>query len=406
MMDPEKISKLRIVQKEESSGLLRFRWRYVVAILFVACLAASVFLYRSGVIAPAHQVQVASATLVYPSQVIAETNASGYVVAQRRASVASKGTGRLQYLGVKEGSRVKEGEVLARLESEDIEAERAQVEAQVAAARADLVRAETELRSAERNWRRFKNLLQSQVVSQSSYESAEDQLKRARALVDSGKANVKALEAALKRSSVLLDYTEIRAPFDGVILTKDADVGEVVAPFGSSLNAKAAVVTMADPASLMVQVDVAESSLGKVREGQPCEIQLDSLPDRRFSGKVETIVPTADRTKGTVMVKVRFDRLDERILPEMSARVAFLARPLADEERKPFLGVYKDALTERKGVQGIFKVGNDRALWIPLSKVEVMGDYLLLAPPMQVDDRIVRNPSGALETGAKIKVAE
>ncbi len=120
-----------------------------------------------------------------------------------------------------------------------------------------------------------------------------------------------------------LEYSYIRAPFDGVILTKNADVGEVVAPFGASLNAKAAVVTMADMDSLMVEVDVAESSLERVKPGGTAEIKLDAYPEDRFPGTVHMIVPTADRSKATVMTKVKFNRLDPKVLPEMSAKWRF-----------------------------------------------------------------------------------
>ena len=131
-----------------------------------------------------------------------------------------------------------------------------------------------------------------------------------------------------------LDYTLIRAPFDGVILTKNADVGEVVAPFGSSINAKAAVVTMADLDSLIVEADVSEINLEKVKKGQPCEIQLDSLPGMRFAGQVHMIVPTADRSKATVLTKVKFLEKDERVLPEMSAKVAFLTRQIGRKKNR------------------------------------------------------------------------
>ncbi len=140
-----------------------------------------------------------------------------------------------------------------------------------------------------------------------------------------GEAAVLAAQAALKAAEVNLEYTLIRAPFDAVVLTKNADVGDIVTPIGAAAKAKAAVVTIADMDSLQVEADVSESNLEKVKEGQPCEIQLDALPGERFDGDVHMIVPTADRTKATVMVKVRFARLDPRILPEMSARVAFSA---------------------------------------------------------------------------------
>jgi RND family efflux transporter MFP subunit len=406
-MDAKKVSKLQITDKERNVGGGQGKWRPVWVVLFLVGTAAAAYgLYERGLLTPAESVHVTSVGWVYPSQVITQFNASGYVVAQRRASVASKATGRLQYLAVKEGSRVKEGEVLARLESDDLEAEKAQVEAQLAAMRADLVRADTELRAAERNLRRFQNLWERRVTSQSDFENSEDQFKRAKAQVESAKGNIRALEAALRRSSIAIEYTLIRAPFDGVVLTKNADMGEIVAPFASAINAKAAVVTMADMSSLMVEADVAESFLSKVREDQPCEIQLDALPDVRFTGSVNTIVPTADRTRGTVLVKVNFDLLDPRILPEMSARVAFLSRPLSHEETRPFLAVHRSALAQRNGAHGIFKIEDDRARWIGVDRQAFVGDYLPLGDPWQPGEKIVLNPSLELRSGGKVKAAE
>ena len=345
-MDPEKLSKLRIGHENQAARGSRSIRRLLIVIFTLGLLSVSGYLLMvSGFFAATVPVQITTVTWVYPSQTLTDFNASGYVVAQRRASVASKGTGRLEVLAVQEGSRVKQGDVLAELENNDLKAEYAQASGQLAAARADLVRAETEQRNAERNFRRYRNLWEQRVIPQANYETAEDQFTKAKAAVDSARATIRSLEAALKRASVLIEYTSIRAPFDGVVLTKNADVGEVVAPFGSSINAKAAVVTMADLSSLMVQADVSESFLPRVHVDQTCEIQLDALPDSRFPGKVDTIVPTADRTKGTVMVKIAFDRLDPRILPEMSARVAFLTRPLSAQELHPFLGTHRQVLS-------------------------------------------------------------
>jgi len=407
-MDVDKISGLKITHKDDRVRPARGRLRPYAAglILIVFVLAGVLVLHGQGFLTRATSVEIVTVNRVYPSQVITEFNASGYVVAQRRASVASKGTGRLDQLNVREGSRVRQGDVLARLENDDLRAEEEQVLSQIAAARAELARAETDLGMAERQHTRMKNLWDQRVAAKADFENARDQHQRARAAVESAKGNIKALEAALKRAQVLIEHTVIRAPFDGVVLTKDADVGEVVAPFGSSLNAKAAVVTMADMSSLMVQVDVSESSLPRVHEEQPCEIQLDALPEARLYGSVHTVVPTADRTRGTVLVKIRFDRLDPRVLPEMSARVSFLARRLEDHELRPFLGVHRDALTQRNQTPGMFRVEDMQVKWASLAEVDVMGDYLRLGDPWKAGDRIVRKPSPTLRDGARVSLPD
>ena len=406
-MEPEKLASLKIGrERDTTSGGRRMR-RSLVLILALAILSGGGFLvFRSGFFASAVPIQITTVGMIYPSQTLTDFNASGYVVAQRRASVASKATGRLEHLAVQEGSRVKEGDVLAELESNDLKAEYAQIAAQLAAGRADLIKVETERNTAARNFRRYRNLWDQRVVAQADFETAEDQHTRARAAVDSLKATIHSLEAALHRAEVLISYTVIRAPFDGVVLTKNADVGEVVAPFGSSINAKAAVVTMADLSSLMVQADVSESFLPRVHVEQACEIQLDALPDTRFPGRVNTIVPTADRTKGTVMVKVAFERLDPRILPEMSAKIAFLTRPLGNSERQPYLGVHREVITQRQGAQGLFRITGDRAEWVPLPTAAPKGDYVVLGETLKAGEQVVLKPPSTLKAGDRVQVAE
>ena len=405
-MDAQKISALKITEAEQFSVSRRRPGTLWIIIITAAAAAIVVYLFKAGFFTSATSVRTAAADWVYPSQVITEFNASGYVVAQRKASVASKGTGRIVYLGVQEGSRLKEGDVIARLDSDDLRAEKAQLEAQLVVARFDLERAETELVTSEANFRRLKELWGQKAASQVDLENARDRFLKAKAAIDSAKANIKAVEASIKRESVLIEYTIIRAPFDGVVLTKDADVGEVVAPFGSATNAKAAVVTMADLSSLMVQADVGESFLSKVEIGQPCEIQLDAVPNTRFAGRVHMIVPTADRMRGTVMVKVRFEELDPRILPEMSAKAAFLSRSLGPDENKPVLGVHRDALVSRNGGIGLFRVDKGQAEWVPVENPQFLGDYLMLAQGVNAGERVVIKPPNRLRSGNRVEISQ
>jgi len=405
-MDAQKISGLKIADSEQFSVTGRRSRTVWIIVIAAAAVAILLYLFRAGLLTSATNVRTAAADWVYPSQVITQFNASGYVVAQRKASVASKGTGRIVYLAVQEGSRVKEGDVLAMLDSDDLKAEKAQFEAQLVVARFDLTRAETELLTAEANFKRLKELLGQKAASQAGLEDAQDRYLKAKAAIDSAKASIKAAEASIRKESVLIEYTVIRAPFDGVVLTKDADVGEVVAPFGSATNAKAAVVSMADLSSLMVQADVGESFLSKVQIDQPCEIQLDAIPNTRFAGRVHMIVPTADRMRGTVMVKVRFEVLDPRILPEMSAKAAFLLRPLGEQENKPVLGVHRDALVSKGGGQGLFRVEKGKAEWVPVSDPKFLGDYLMVESLVENGDRIIIKPPSGIKSGDRVEISE
>ncbi|MGO9314951.1 MAG: efflux RND transporter periplasmic adaptor subunit [Syntrophobacteraceae bacterium] len=405
-MDAQKISGLKIADSEQFSVTGRRSRTVWIIVIAAAAAAVLLYLFRAGLLTSATNVRTAAADWVYPSQVITQFNASGYVVAQRKASVASKGTGRIVYLAVQEGSRVKEGDVLAMLDSDDLKAEKAQFEAQLVVARFDLTRAETELLTAEANFKRLKELLGQKAASQAGLEDAQDRYLKAKAAIDSAKASIKAAEASIRKESVLIEYTVIRAPFDGVVLTKDADVGEVVAPFGSATNAKAAVVSMADLSSLMVQADVGESFLSKVQIDQPCEIQLDAIPNTRFAGRVHMIVPTADRMRGTVMVKVRFEVLDPRILPEMSAKAAFLSRTLGEQENKPVLGVHRDALVSKGGGQGLFRVEKGKAEWVPVSDPKFLGDYLMVESLVENGDRIIIKPPSGIKSGDRVEISE
>ena len=216
---------------------------------------------------------------VYPSQQFVVLDSTGYIVASRKAAISSKVSGRLEWLGVAEGSRVKAGEVIARLDGRDVKAKQ------------DLL---------------------------------------------------------------------IRAPFDGVILSKSAEVGDLVTPFSSTADSKRAVASIADMSMLEVEADVSASGLAKIRVGQPCEIVLDALPDARFLGTVARIVPSVDRAKATV--KVHFAAIDQRVLPEVSVKVLFLSQPITAEQQLPLTAVNPRALTKRDARTVLYVVRDDKAV--------------------------------------------
>jgi RND family efflux transporter MFP subunit len=190
------------------------------------------------------------------------------------------------------------------------------------------------------------------------------------------------------------------------VLTKNADIGDVVTPIGSAASAKAAVVTLADMGSLLVEADVSESNLAKIRAGQPAEVQLDAIPDRRFPAVLQTIVPTADRTKGTVMTKVRFARLDPRILPEMSAKVAFLRRPVGPGEAAPRTAVAPTAVVDRGSRRVVYVVRDGRAAETPVVLGQALGDQLEVRQGLKAGDKVVLAPPRNLRTGTAVKARE
>jgi len=404
-MAHEDLSSLRIEKSAAVSRSRKKKRTYYVTFAVLALLAIGA-LYRAGVLVPAASVQVANVTQVYPSQTFTLLNASGYVVAQRKSALAAKVTGRLIWLGVEEGSKVRSGEVIARLENQDVTAAREQARANLNTSRWNLDQAKAEASDATLGIQRARSLVAKGYIAQADHDTALARYNKAEAAVRAGEAMVSASEAALHAADVSLEYTLIRAPFDAVILTKNADVGDIITPLGAAANAKASVVSVADMGSLKVEADVSESNLEQVRMGQPCEIQLDALPESRFRGKVHMIVPTADRTKATVLVKVGFTDSDPRILPEMSAKVAFLSRSPDPSEEKARTAVSKSAVTSRNDRSVVFVVRQDRAFETPVVLGDHLGDMEEVRQGVKAGDRVVVSPAAGLKDGSKVSIVQ
>ena len=401
-MEQPDLSTLRIERGGSRAGLLprkRRAWRWI-AIGIVAALAIYLaFTYR-----PTVQVETATAAQLYPSQAYALLNATGYVVAQRKAAVASKATGRLEWLGVREGSKVTAGEVIARLESRDVTAQMEKEGANVKVAEANLEQGDAELKEAERQLKRSAELLEKNFVSPAAHDTAIARHARAVANIAALRAAIAAARANYRAAQVTVEQTLIRAPFDGVILTKNANVGDVITPFSSALGSQAAVVTMADMSTLEVEADVSEANIGKVKVGQPAEVQLDALPDVRFRGEVRGTVPTVDRSKATVTVKIRFVDTDARILPEMSAKVAFLSRAVTPEENVPHVAVPAAAIAERDGRKVVFALREGKAVQLPVQTGTVAGE-LVQVNGVRAGEKVVLKPSERVRDGAAVTVA-
>jgi RND family efflux transporter MFP subunit len=405
--EPLNLESLRLDRGDSELRYLRSRRRRTVmlfALLFVVAGLALWWFFTGSIWGP--KVQVTPVIKMYPAQAVTLLNASGYVVAQRKASVSSKSTGRLSYLGVEEGSRVKKGAIIARLENEDLSAVRDRAAANVSAARAMLAQAEAEMTDARLNYSRLQQLLAQNLISHQDHDAAEARYHKAVAAVANARANIQSSAAALDEAQTGVEYSLIRAPFDGVVMTKNAEVGEVVAPFGAAANARAAVATMADMSSLMVEADVAEANINQVKLGQPCEILLDALPGVRFPGKVHMIVPTADRSKATIMVKVAFDALDPRVLPEMSAKAAFLSRSLKADEEQPRLVVNPKALVKKNGRLVAFVLREHKVEAVPVEVGPPLGDLVEVLGGLQEGDKVVLQPPSNLKSGERVQVKE
>jgi RND family efflux transporter MFP subunit len=395
------LSKLRIERTAPTSGARRSRSRWIV----IAAIALAAAAFAASRYAAPPTVEAVTVANVYPSLNFTLLNATGYVVPQRKAALSSKAQGRLEWLGVLEGSRVKTNEAVARLESRDVRATLEQAAAQVKVAQANLEQGMAELRDAQANLRRSSELLEKRFISSAQHDTDIARLGKATASIAGLTAAIAAAEANRRVAAVAVDQTLIRAPFNGVVLTKNANVGDNITPFSSAADSKGAVVTIADMDTLEVEADVSEANIARIKVGQPCEIQLDALPDVRLAGQVSRTVPTVDRAKATVLVKVRFVDQDPRVLPDMSAKVAFLSRPVAAEERKPVVAVQPAAIVERNGRKVAFRVRDDKVQQVEVATGAKIGELIALKG-LSPGDKVVLTPSEKLTDGSAVTIVK
>lgn len=362
---------------------------WLLAVLVVAVVGSYSW---QRLVAPAPEVKLVTVAFTSPAQTNAVLTASGYVVAQRKAAVASKGTGRLVFLGVVEGDRVMRDQVIARLEDNDIRA-------QLDQARANLKLNEAELNDARQTLSRTRTLFDKGLASQAELDGAQSRHDRVLAGIDVARAIVAAADVALEN-------TLIRAPFDGTVLTKNADVGEIVAPLAASASSRAAVVTIADMQSLQVEADVSESNIERIAPDQPCEITLDAYSDKRYQAFVSKIVPTADRAKATVLVKVAFLSYDGRVLPEMSAKVLFLTKATekSDITEKPVLTVPASTLVDRGGRTVAFRVSDRVAVEVAVQAGRSFGIYREITGGLNSGEKVIDLPDETIRDGVTVKV--
>ena len=404
------MSSLRIDRNAPSSNGSRTPKRNLIlySSLAVVLMVAVGFFILGGGMTSAEQIDTATVTMTYASQANTVLTASGYVVAQRKAAVASKGSGRLELLAVIEGDRVTKGSILGRIESSDVDAALGQAKASLGVAKAGVDQAKAELEDASSSFARQKSLFNQNLASRADYDAANARHRKAVAQVASNEASVKAAEAGVRSAEVQVENTIIRAPFDGTVLTKNADVGEVITPFGAAAGSRGALLTLADMSSLEVEADVSESNIEKVHTGQPCEITLDAISDKRYHGVVHKIVPTADRAKATVLTKVQFEDRDELVLPEMSAKVIFLSKEVdkSAEKSAPKLSVPASAVTSRNGKKVVFLVRGESVAEVPVIVGGMMGNNIEIQQGLSAGDKLVLHPTEKLSSGSKVILAK
>jgi RND family efflux transporter MFP subunit len=334
-------------------------------------------------------------------------NASGYVTARRRATVSSKVTGKVLEVFVEEGKPVHKGQVLARLDDSQMRAALAVAEAQLATARRGAAEDEARLNEAQLTLARREQLVKEQVISKAELDSA-------RAEVDSLKARIAVAEQQIKVSESLVNQRrtdladmEVRAPFDGVAISKDAQPGEMISPVSAGGGfTRTGVATIVDMTSLEIEVDVNESYINRVRSGMPIEAVLDAYPDWRIPAHVIATIPSADRQKATVKVRIGFEQLDPRILPDMGVKVSFLnERPAAESAAsKARILVPTTAVRKVDGRAIVFVMRDDRIERRAVSVGTVTGDQTEVVSGVSAGERVVVEGPQTLKDGDKVKV--
>jgi HlyD family secretion protein len=370
------LSALRIRREPEKSSSPR-GWLLGGAVLVVAIGAAAYFL--AGRSLRPRTVEAVTASLLTEGQATTVLTATGYVEAERKADLSPKITSRITELNVTEGTRVKKGDIVARLDHTDLDA-------QLAEKRAAWVNAKAELE-------RQRSLHAEGLAPKSSLDAAV--------------AAEATTRAAVRYVEALLDYTVIRAPFAGVVTAKRAFVGEAVSPFGSSPSgggSGGAIATLVEFSTLYVGADVNEANLSKLGPNQPAEITLDAVPDKTYHGFLRQIVPAADRQKATVRVKVAFLDADEKILPDLSSRVSFTAEPTQGKTGRTRVMVPASAIRTVGGRTGVFRIVEGRARFQPVKTGPQTQGQIEIVEGLAGGEQLISSSSGEIRDGDRVKI--
>ena len=393
------LDELRIERRPEQPSPLK-PWLVVVVVVALLALGAAVWWHSQ---ADVIEVRTAVARDVRGGggdhTVL---NASGYVTARRAATVSSKVTGKVTEVLIEEGMKVKEGQILARLDDSNIKASLDVAAAQLASAQAALAETEAQLKDANQEFQRTTELSKQHIASQSDLDLAESNAKALQAHLAQQKLDVIVADRQAAGWQQQMDDMIIRAPFDGVITTKDAQPGEMISPVSAGGGfTRTGIGTIVDMSSLEIEIDVNESYINRVEPGQPVEATLDAYPDWKIPCKVIAIIPTADRNKSTVKVRVGFDQLDPRILPDMSVKVAFRDSGITAAGRAVMIP--KDAVLSRDGRDVVFVVRDGHAERRAVTVTDTQNDDSVLSAGVAAGEKIVVNAPANLQDGMAVK---
>jgi RND family efflux transporter MFP subunit len=392
------LSGLKIDERERRAGL-RVPWRLLGLAALLMLVGAGYWFYARTPV-----VEVATVRVV-PAGRPAVLNASGYVTPRRRATIAAKITGRVNEVFAEEGMRVKVGQVLATLDDSDARARLLSAEAEQTATAATLADLRVNLANAERDRQRSEALWKDGAVSEQSVDQARTAVESLRARIALAEEQVRAAAARAKVAEQDLENTVIRAPFAGLVVSKDAQRGEMVSPISAGGGfTRTGIATIVDMTSLEIEVDVNESSLARVTSDQPVQAVLDAYPDWKIPARVRTVIPTADRQKATVKVRVAFDRLDPRILPDMGVKVTFLGpEPPADQARIPRAVVPKAAIRNEGASQVVYVLRDGRLERRVVRLGQARGNEQDVIGQLADGEQVVVNGPDGLKDGQRVQ---
>ncbi len=380
-------------------------WLLAVLAVLVAVLAAVAlwfFLGRTQVAA----VRTAAAVAVGGAGAGASVlDASGYVVARRMATVSAKVTGRVRDVLIEEGMRVEQGQVMARLDPVDAQAQLDLATSQLSASRSALLSLQVQVEQAETEAERLAALVRRNLVSASQFDAAQAQRDTLRAEYVTAQRNTHVAEVQQQIAENGMDNTIVRAPFAGVVIAKAAQAGEIVSPLATGGFTRTGIGTIVDMDSLEVEVDVGESYIGRVEPGMPAEVVLNAYPDWRIPAEVIAIIPAADRGKATVKVRVGFQEKDARIVPDMGVRVSFLEAGRGDAPEPPRgVRVPQAAITQREGADVVFVLQEGRVARRAVQLGAAMADGRLLLAGVKAGEQVVLDPAPDLHDGDAAQV--
>jgi RND family efflux transporter MFP subunit len=406
--DQNALDSLRIereVEPTEHPSNPVYKW-LIAAVLIVALAAAAVALFHTSAI----EVETITATPVSSSgssSGAAVLNASGYVVARRQATVSAKTTGKIAEVHVEEGMTVKEGQLLAHLDETSVRPIYELAQRQLEASRKNLNEVQVRLAEAERTLHRTEQLRANKLVSESQLDEAQSDVAAQRAHLEALQSEVHVAEGTLKVRAQDLDDLLVRAPFDGVVVSKDAQPGEIVSPMSAGGGfTRTGIATIVDMDSREIEVDVNEAFINRVRQNQRTEAVLDAYPDWVIPSHVVSVVPTADRQKATVRVRIGFDELDQRILPQMGVKVTFLEdrkEPEQAASARPAVRIPATAVTDDSGTQYVWRVSDDKAERVAVTTAGARDGQVEVIAGINPGDVVISQPVTGLKEGSKVK---